>query len=343
MTETAVKANITEAHHLFQRGMAAARSGNKRLAAGLLTRAVRLDPHNEAAWLWLSGVLDDPHQVAFCLNSVLKLNPHNDRALRGLRWLEERNLLNGQPARPASPLPEVGSDKPPAQEQRAAPEPWWIRWRQNHHENNRARIILWSVPLVLICLALLLYETFAFAVEQSRVEPTARPTAAVRLLAVEAPPRSTPVPILDSEPVSLRDQLTAGYLSALDPLRLRLRNAVDSYLNATGRPGGASISQVAAAQALRATVEQVHSEMRSLTPPQDLMSAHELYLKGLELEMQALDNISEFYAGYQVEQANRAARQLQEARALIARARAVFDAQQRHIESSSFLPSFSMR
>ncbi len=348
MTETAVKANTTAAKPLFERGKAAAQAGNRRLAAGLLTRAVRLDPGNEQAWLWLSGVLDDPQQIAFCLRSVLKINPSNQRAIRGLEWLEQRQLLKAEER--VTHLPDVSSEEmlveaPDTEED----SPWWVRWRQNHRENNRLRLVLWSLPLILLCLALLLYQTFAYAVAQSNtpLQPTVVPTSAAVVLAAEPEPAPAPQPtmaaILESEPASLRDHLTAGYLSALDPQRQRLRNAVDSYLNATSRPGGASVSHVAAAQNLRNTVEAVHAELSTLTPPQNLQVAHEDYLAGLELEIEALDAIAEFYGSYEVEQANRAARLLQQASARIDRARALFDNQQRQIEDGSFVSSHSIR
>jgi tetratricopeptide (TPR) repeat protein len=344
MTETAVKANSTAAKPLFERGKAAAQAGNRRLAAGLLTRAVRLDPGNEQAWLWLSGVLDDPQQIAFCLRSVLKINPANQRAIQGLEWLEKRQLLSAEER--VTHLPDVAADENLVVETEADNgSPWWVRWRENHRENNRLRLVLWSLPLILLCLALLLYQTFAYAVAQSNAppRPTAVPTSAAVVLAAEPEPQPTVAPILESEPASLRDHLTAGYLSALDPQRQRLRNAVDSYLNATSRPGGASVSHVAAAQNLRNTVEAVHAELSTLTPPQNLRVAHEDYLAGLELEIEALDAIAEFYGSYEVEQANRAARLLQQASARIDRARALFDNQQRQIEDGSFVSSHSIR
>ncbi|NTU84190.1 MAG: hypothetical protein HGA45_33280, partial [Chloroflexales bacterium] len=97
LSESAVKANESEAQRLYLRGVAAARAGQRRVAAGLLTRSVRLDPRGEMAWLWLSGVLDDPHQQAFCLGAALKLNPQNQHALRGMHVLEQRGLLKSEP------------------------------------------------------------------------------------------------------------------------------------------------------------------------------------------------------------------------------------------------------
>src|SRR5437762_1944680 len=103
MSESAIKSNQREAARLFRRGVAAASSGQRRVAAGLLARVVQLDPRHEMGWLWLSGVLDEPNEVAFCLRSVLTVNPHNERARQGLAWLEERGKIAPQPAPAAAP------------------------------------------------------------------------------------------------------------------------------------------------------------------------------------------------------------------------------------------------
>ncbi len=323
MIETAVKANTGEALRLFQRGVAAARGGQRRVAAGLLTRSIQLDPRNERTWLWLSGVLDEPEQIAFCLQSVLKINPANERALQGLRWLEERKLLNGKPV-PAV-LTSIQIDTPVDEaEQPDQSSSWWVKWRQTSHEMSRVRLVVWSVPIVLLCLALLLHNNFALALDQQQAEPA---TMAQPEVVVAEPPEPTAIPILEAEPFSLRESLTIGYFSALEPIRQQLRNATDSYLNATGQPGGASVSHVAATQTFRRQIDQARTAMENLTPPQALQPAHADYLAGLELEQEALDAILEFYGSYQVEHANRAAMRLQEANALIDHANALFDSQ----------------
>lgn len=318
-----IRANAAEAARLYQRGIAAARGGQRRVAAGLLTRSVQLDPRNERAWLWLSGVLDDPHQIAFCLRSVLKLNPTNERAQQGLRWLEERQLLNGAPK--PSPVLDVQLEEPLEQRQaREHGESWWVNWRRSRRDMNRARLLLWSVPLVLLCLALILYETFAFAVAQSN-QP--RPVPAVLSAAVvsETGVRAPAVLMLESETASIREVRIIAYMSMLEPIRQQLRNAVDNYRNATGQPGGASVGHVAAAQQLRASVEQAHTTLQEFTPPQELQSAHDNYIQGLELELEALDAILEFYGSFRVELANRAALRFQEAGVHFDRARAMFN------------------
>ncbi|MGQ9547000.1 MAG: tetratricopeptide repeat protein [Roseiflexus sp.] len=71
----------------LHRAIAAARDGRREDARALLLHLLEIDPHNERAWLWLSGVVDDPEDVKICLENVLALNPSNPRARQGLEWL----------------------------------------------------------------------------------------------------------------------------------------------------------------------------------------------------------------------------------------------------------------
>src|SRR6266508_4065696 len=140
MTESAIKSNQREAARLFERGVAAASSGQRRVAAVLLARVVQIDPRHEMGWLWLSGVLDEPNEIAFCLRSVLTVNPHNERAIQGLAWLEERGKLTPQPAQPraiAAPPAEVEKEHADEQRARHEGESWWVNWRRSRREMGR--------------------------------------------------------------------------------------------------------------------------------------------------------------------------------------------------------------
>lgn len=93
---------------LLARGIAAAKAGDKGTARRLLTRAVRRYPDSEAAWLWLSAVLDTPQGRAFCLRQVLALNPENQMAQRGLAALEKVGagpVVVAQPLAAPAPRP----------------------------------------------------------------------------------------------------------------------------------------------------------------------------------------------------------------------------------------------
>lgn len=341
LSESAVKSNESEAQRLYLRGVAAARAGQRRVAAGLLTRSVRLDPRGEMAWLWLSGVLDDPHQQAFCLSSVLKLNPQNPHALRGLQLLDERGLLKGEPQPAASlSMPAPASVEP---DEHAHRESWWVGWRRSRREMSRARLLLWAFPIALVCLALVLYESFALAVESSSLPPL--PAAEVVYSA--GVPTSAPAPtveaILEAEPLAVVESLTVGYLGALDPVRADLRAATESYRQTTNQVTGGSVGAVAAAQRLRASVDAALATLDELNPPGTLQQAHGDYRKGLELERQGLDAVLEFYGSYDVANANRAALRFQEARAYIERAQSAFATQAQQLADLSAISSQTAR
>ena len=73
-----------QARELRQQGIAAAKAGQKDQARQLLQQAIRLEPDNEAAWLWLASVARDQRERVFCLQKILEINPDNETALRAL-------------------------------------------------------------------------------------------------------------------------------------------------------------------------------------------------------------------------------------------------------------------
>lgn len=352
--DSVIKSNTVEATRLYQRGVAAARGGQKRVAAGMLTRSVQLDPNNEGAWLWLSGVIDDPHQIAFCLNAVLKLNPANERARKGLRWLEERQLLQGTP-KPSALLDITIDETPGTRHVREQSESWWVNWRQLHREMRRVSLLLWSVPLVILSLALIIHQAFALAVTQMPPPPTIPTVAAVPSVVATgggAPtvaalptrnPEPTPVPILNAAPVSLRESQVIAYLKQLAPIREQLRDAVESYRNVTGKPGSATIGHAAAAQNLGTSVDKALSLLQQMNPPEELWAAHNDYIQGLQLEREAINAMVEFYGSYQIDRANFAATRFQDANAHFDRARGAFDLELQTIRVRNAVSAYTMR
>jgi tetratricopeptide (TPR) repeat protein len=93
----------------LQQGIAAARAGRRDEARELLIKAVEADERNAAAWLWLSGVLDNPADIRVCLENVVELEPGNERAKQGLAWLDARY---GPPAKPEPPQPPAPVEAP---------------------------------------------------------------------------------------------------------------------------------------------------------------------------------------------------------------------------------------
>jgi tetratricopeptide (TPR) repeat protein len=375
MSETAILSNQREAMRLFQRGVAAARSGQKRVAAGLLQRAVQLNPQHEMAWLWLSGVLDDPDEALFCLRSVLALNPANERARAGLAWLEQRKqaasagtnghaLQSGQalaglaaqsenghtastgnggmPSGTTSTLrlPVIDADEPAAtRDARQQGESWWVNWRRSRRQMGRARLVLWLVPILLLTLTLAWRYSVEMTVArvQANLRPTPAPTVAPTSVASDVVP--TPAPLPPGRPRASEDAAVLAYLSEIEPLRAQLRLAVEDYRQAIRRPGGSSIQHSASARALRATVQNAYDRLRVETPPKAIAHLHGEYVVGLKAELEALDDLLAFYGGYNVGLANRAALRFQESSAHFARAQAGFDQHLGQIDGLSAGPA----
>lgn len=109
---------------LLQQGIAAARAGNRAEARALLTRVVEADERNEQAWMWLSGVVDDPDDMRTCLHNALELNPNNTQARQGLAWVDSK--YGPAPAAPSAPVapapaPAAPVPEPPVSAPAAAP------------------------------------------------------------------------------------------------------------------------------------------------------------------------------------------------------------------------------
>ena len=65
---------------LLREATAAVRAKDRPRTRELLLEATRLDPRNETAWQWLAGVADSPAEALRALESILSLNPNNEKA-----------------------------------------------------------------------------------------------------------------------------------------------------------------------------------------------------------------------------------------------------------------------
>lgn len=350
---------------MFERGVAAARGGQRRLAAGLLARTVQLDPRHEHGWLWLSGVLDDPKEIAFCLRSVLELNPQNERARQGLAWLEQRELIAATPPAPAAPKEPPPADEPTdigdeveswwerARRARAAfprrdpvaeelharhhGESWWVNWRRSRRELSRARLVFWMAPLVLLMLTLTLNSLLRTAIDRNAAI-VAEAAAAPATIAEEPQRAELSTTILQPDLAPMRDAEVLAYLSALEAPRAELRDAVQSYRNATSQPGGSSIAHASVARRLSETLAQAHETIAALDPPPTLAQAHAAYLTALEQEQTALDDMLNFYSSFSIELANRAVLTMDDASSAIRRANQAFARAHAQIDAPAVTP-----
>src|SRR5690349_2135731 len=114
---------------LLEQGISAALTGRREEARALLAQVVEADDRNEQAWLWLSGLVEEPEDMRTCLENVLHLNPDNLKAQHGLAWIEQHHgvrpaaqvaVIDLLADQPASALTDPGS---PAEPPLAAPDP----------------------------------------------------------------------------------------------------------------------------------------------------------------------------------------------------------------------------
>jgi hypothetical protein len=103
---------LNQTELLTQQGMAALQTNDKARAYDLLGRAIQLAPHNEQAWLWLSGAVESAAERRYCLEQVLMINPHNAAAQRGMALLPP--TLPISPFKEAAPEPVVPMPAPEA-------------------------------------------------------------------------------------------------------------------------------------------------------------------------------------------------------------------------------------
>jgi hypothetical protein len=86
----------------LEKAVASIKAGDTEKGKELLVRAIRQNPKDERAWLWMSRCVADPRQKRDCFERVLRINPQNRDAIAGLRGLN-------RPARPK----DVQKPEPP--------------------------------------------------------------------------------------------------------------------------------------------------------------------------------------------------------------------------------------
>lgn len=75
------ESNSAEVSKMLRQGIEAAQSGRVAEARTWLLRVTEAAPNNEKAWLWLASISEYPEELLVFLNSVLRINPENERAL----------------------------------------------------------------------------------------------------------------------------------------------------------------------------------------------------------------------------------------------------------------------
>ena len=93
----------------------AARAGRKVEARDLLLQVVESDPHNELAWVWLSGLVDSLEDRIIACENALTINSSNEKVRAYLTQLQQKKAMEVekiQPTAPPQPKPAPSAPLP---------------------------------------------------------------------------------------------------------------------------------------------------------------------------------------------------------------------------------------
>ena len=82
--------NLPNLEQLMQLGIQTARAGHKQNARMIFQQVLDQDKENERAWLWMAAVAESPMDRLRYLNTVLRINPSNQTALRQLEKMKRK-------------------------------------------------------------------------------------------------------------------------------------------------------------------------------------------------------------------------------------------------------------
>jgi tetratricopeptide (TPR) repeat protein len=82
---------MSSSSEVLQQAIRAARAGHKLEARDLLIELVEVDPRNEMAWIWLSGLVDTLEDRIIACENVLTINPANEKMRAHLAELQRQH------------------------------------------------------------------------------------------------------------------------------------------------------------------------------------------------------------------------------------------------------------
>lgn len=203
-----------QAIQFLQQGIAAAKAKRNEEARQLLQNAIKLNPGNETAWLWLSSVAKDQQERIFCLRQILQINPENDMAQKGLKALGVAIGSQAETTSAAgSSIPRPSANKIATARQALRPlvdglqreDPLsninWVRKRRNRAGERAATIFSIAVRVVPALVILGLLAGGAYFISQNPntivLAPTWTPSYTPTVTATPTPgftPTPSPTP-----------------------------------------------------------------------------------------------------------------------------------------------------
>jgi hypothetical protein len=114
---------MADPESILQLGIEAVRKGEKDEARRLFRLLTREHPNNVQGWLWLAGVAADREERQAALEQVLRLDPNNEMALKGLQALGVMPTSRGAESPQPGPLSPPPAPSTPEADVPAKPSP----------------------------------------------------------------------------------------------------------------------------------------------------------------------------------------------------------------------------
>jgi hypothetical protein len=96
---------MAEHDEQVRQALAAMKAGRKDDARTILLDVVEQDERHEAAWLYLSALVDTLEEQQICLENVLAINPANEKARKGLETVSQKLAAQSPSSTPAAQAP----------------------------------------------------------------------------------------------------------------------------------------------------------------------------------------------------------------------------------------------
>ncbi|MBF6611758.1 MAG: hypothetical protein IVW55_01350 [Chloroflexi bacterium] len=93
-----------DAADAMRRGIAAAQAGNKAAAHDIFQQLASTHPSEAEVWVWLGGTSQDLDEAELAFSRAHSLDPSNEEAALGLRWVTLRRPVNAQSATLFAPV-----------------------------------------------------------------------------------------------------------------------------------------------------------------------------------------------------------------------------------------------
>jgi hypothetical protein len=184
----------------LQQAITAIKSGDKETGKQLLIEILKVDRRNEVAWLWMTKVVDSQDERIKCLQNVLKINPDNEAAKRGLAIFQQKQVKPAQQSDAPQEIKQQSSKRSSSTKTSVPPQ-----------KKTRPLLVILIIVLVVCCVLPITIPVANNLMRRVGLLPTFTPSPTPG----PTTPTSTPMPIATSDMCFTITQNSLGSKKAL--------------------------------------------------------------------------------------------------------------------------------